>query len=87
MAEKKKNQFDKYIGFLWQADKEKWVNFSVALKDGKVINFVHKLRKMTHDFTGSKLDKGKSYSQLIYIDKIETITTNTEGVELKVFYE
>lgn len=87
MAEKKKNQFEKYVGFLWQAEKETWVTFSVKLKDDKNISFTHKAKRLTHDFLGCKLDKGKCYTQLIYINNIESITSNTNGVELKILYE
>ena len=84
MAEKKKNEFTDYIGFLFQSDKEKWIAFSVELTDGKVYNFKHKAFKQHCDFLGNKCKDPKCYTQLIYIDKIENITVSSDNVKLKV---
>lgn len=81
---KKDNEFKNYIGFLFETDKEKWVEFVVEKTDGNSLRFNHKAKQLSHDFTGKKLTDGKCYTQLIYIDKLENITAVTDGVKLRI---
>lgn len=83
MADKKKPAFDNYIGFLWQTDKEKLVEFVVEA-DGRKTKYAHRARKLSHDFNGVKLQDCKCYTPLIFIDKIENITAISDNVKLRI---
>jgi hypothetical protein len=84
MAKKEVNDFTNYIGFLFETEKEKWVEFVVEKIGGVKIKFTHRSKKLAHDFLGNKLTKINCYTQLIYIDKVENITIITEGVKLRI---
>lgn len=84
MANKKENEFDKMIGFLFLTKEEKTVRFEVTFTNDTKEYYTVKANKQRFDYIGQRItDKNIYSSSLIFIDNVQNITASGEAI-LKV---